>query len=53
MESKCIYYNGLDKNFLKTTRLLGRGRVESLGWKAKVNLNDGIKQLYQWYLKNI
>ena len=51
MESKYIYYNGLDKNFLKTTRLLGSGRVESLGWKAKVNFNDGINQLYQWFLK--
>ena len=35
------------------SKLLDSGRVESLGWKAKVNLNDGIKQLYQWYLKNI
>ena len=35
------------------SKLLDSGRVESLGWKAKINLNDGIKQLYQWYLKNI
>ena len=35
------------------SKLLDSGRVESLGWKAKVNLNDGIKQLYQWYLKYI
>ena len=35
------------------SKLLDSGRVESLGWRAKVNLNDGIKQLYQWYLKNI
>ena len=35
------------------SKLLDSGRVESLGWRAKVNLNDGIKQLYQWYLKYI
>ena len=35
------------------SKLLDSGRVESLGWKAKFNLNDGIKQLYQLYLKNI
>ena len=35
------------------SKLLDSGRVESLGWNAKVSLNDGIKELYQWYLKHI
>ena len=35
------------------SKLLDSGRVESLGWKAKVNLDDGIKEFYQWYMKNI
>ena len=35
------------------SKLLDSGRVESLGWKAKVSLDDGINQLYQWYLRNI
>ena len=35
------------------SKLLDSSRVESLGWKAKVSLNDGINQLYQWYLRNI
>ena len=35
------------------SKLLDSSRVESLGWKAKVKLDNGIKQLYQWYLENI
>ena len=35
------------------SKLLDSGRIESLGWKAKVNLDDGIKLLYQWFLENI
>ena len=34
-------------------KVLDSSYLFSLGWKAKINLNDGIKQLYQWYLKNI
>jgi GDP-L-fucose synthase len=34
-------------------KLLDSSRVESLGWKPKVKLDNGIKQLYKWYLENI
>jgi GDP-L-fucose synthase len=26
--------------------------MENLGWKAEINLEDGIKQTYQWFLEN-
>ncbi|RTJ72489.1 GDP-L-fucose synthase [Campylobacter jejuni] len=26
-------------------------RINSLGWKAKIKLEDGIKMMYEWYLK--
>ena len=35
------------------SKLLDSSRVESLGWKSKVKIDDGIKNLYQWYLDNI
>ncbi|ELZ6675845.1 NAD-dependent epimerase/dehydratase family protein, partial [Campylobacter jejuni] len=26
-------------------------KINSLGWKAKIKLEDGIKMMYEWYLK--
>jgi GDP-L-fucose synthase len=33
-------------------KLMDSGRLNSLGWKAKVNLRDGLTQAYQDYLVN-
>lgn len=34
-------------------KLMDTGRLNSLGWRAKVNLKDGLTLAYQDYLKNI
>jgi len=34
-------------------KLLDSSRMRSLGWKHKVNFNDGLLNTYQWYLQNI
>lgn len=34
-------------------KLLDVSRLSSLGWKYKFELEDGIRQTYDWYLKNI
>lgn len=33
-------------------RQLDMSKLESLGWKPKVPLKEGIKRTYEWYLKN-
>ena len=33
-------------------KLLSSEKINSLGWKSKTNLLDGIKLTYEWYLKN-
>jgi GDP-L-fucose synthase len=33
-------------------KLLDVSRINSLGWKAKTGLTDGIKKTYKWYLQN-
>jgi GDP-L-fucose synthase len=32
-------------------KLLDVGRMADLGWKAKINLEEGIKKTYSWYLE--
>src|SRR3989304_5353566 len=32
-------------------KLLDVSRINSLGWKAKISLKDGLKSTIQWYLK--
>jgi GDP-L-fucose synthase len=34
-------------------KLMDSGRLNSLGWNAKVNLKDGLTKAYQDYLSNI
>ncbi|MGA8595122.1 MAG: GDP-L-fucose synthase [Bryobacteraceae bacterium] len=34
-------------------KLLDVTRLNSLGWKARITLNDGIKSTYQWFLDNV
>lgn len=33
-------------------KLLDVGRLNELGWKAQIGLQDGIKATYEWFLKN-
>jgi len=33
-------------------KLMSSERLQSMGWKAKTNLEDGIAKSYQWYLEN-
>jgi GDP-L-fucose synthase len=34
-------------------RMVDSTRINKLGWKAKVNLEDGLRMVYNWYLKSI
>ncbi|MDQ1209265.1 GDP-L-fucose synthase [Acinetobacter baylyi] len=34
-------------------KLMDVSRLEQLGWKASISLEDGLKSAYQWYLENI
>jgi GDP-L-fucose synthase len=34
-------------------KLLDASRLSQLGWQAKIELEDGIRQVYQWYLDQI
>ena len=29
------------------------GKIKSLGWNHKINFDDGLKDYYEWYKKNI
>ena len=33
-------------------RMLDNSRLQNLGWKHKINLEQGIKMMYQWYKNN-
>ena len=33
-------------------KLLDVGRLEALGWKAKVGLREGVEQTYRWFVEN-
>lgn len=33
-------------------RLMDCSKIHSLGWKHKINLEQGIKMMYEWYVKN-
>ena len=34
-------------------KLMDISRLNSLGWKATISLEDGLRDTYQWFLKNI
>lgn len=33
-------------------KVLNVGKINHLGWKAKIELEEGIKKTYEWYLEN-
>ena len=33
-------------------KLLDASRMTELGWKAKIELKEGISRVYRWYLEN-
>ena len=34
-------------------KLLSPEKIERMGWRHKINLEDGLRRTYQWYLKNL
>jgi len=34
-------------------KLMDTGRLNNLGWKATISLNDGLQLTYDWYLNNV
>ena len=34
-------------------KLLDISKINKLGWKPTIALKDGIRNVYEWYLKNI
>lgn len=34
-------------------KLMDVSRINELGWKAKIELEDGIRKTYQWFLENL
>jgi GDP-L-fucose synthase len=34
-------------------KLLDTSKMKKLGWEPSVNLEEGIKQAYSWYLANV
>ena len=47
-----LYFNA-DKPDGTMVKLTDVSKLHSLGWKHKVELQDGIKTMYEWYLSNI
>lgn len=55
---KIVGYEGqftfnVDKPDGTKVKLTDPSKLHSLGWKHKVELEDGIKTMYEWYLKDI
>jgi GDP-L-fucose synthase len=46
-----LYFN-TDKPDGTMVKLTDPSKLHSLGWKHKVKLEDGIKTMYEWYLKD-
>jgi len=35
------------------TKILDSSRINNLGWKSKISLEEGIKNTYEWYVDNL
>ena len=56
--AKIVGYNGdvrwdQEKPDGTLQKLLDVSKIKKLGWKQKIALKDGIRDVYEWYLKNI
>lgn len=54
---KVVCYDGelkfdITKPDSSMNRLLDCSKIHSLGWKHKIELEDGVKMMYEWYLDN-
>jgi GDP-L-fucose synthase len=54
MVKECVGYEGeiiwdTDKPDGTLRKLLDISKIESLGWSAKIDLSDGIKQTHEWF----
>ena len=47
-----LYFN-IEKPDGTMKKLTDVSKLNSLGWKHKVELEDGIRTMYEWYLKEI
>jgi GDP-L-fucose synthase len=34
-------------------KLLDSSRILAMGWRPRINLDDGLSETYQWFLKNV
>ena len=34
-------------------KVMDVSKINNLGWKAKISLDEGIKKTYEWYLNNM
>ena len=46
-----LYFNA-DKPDGTLKKMTDVSKLNSLGWKHKINLKEGVQKLYEWYLKN-
>ncbi len=58
MIKKVIDYNGdlvFNPDYPDGTprKLLDVSRLNAMGWKSKIKLEDGLKSVYEWYLGNM
>ena len=56
--AEVVGYNGdvrwdQDKPDGTLQKLLDISKIKKLGWKASIALKDGIRDVYEWYLKDI
>lgn len=52
--SRCkeIYFD-FDKPSGVTSKLMDISRIEKLGWTAKISLDEGIRNTFEWYKENL
>ena len=58
MIKKVIDYNGnlvFNPDYPDGTprKLLDVSRLNAIGWKSKIKLEDGLKSVYEWYLDKL
>ena len=54
---KLVNYEGeimydLSKPDGNPRKLIDSTKINELGWKSKINIDEGLEKTYQWFLKN-